>query len=173
MKQAILAAVTATAMGATPALADGDWTGFYAGIGVGNLDVDTNVGLSENDTAYGVHAGYRYDFGNWVVGGEFEYDRTSIDLAPGVEVDRVYRLKGNVGYDTGPALLYVALGGADVDVTGVGKDRGTFIGLGAAYQVSRSAILGVEFLRHKFDNIDGSGVDADANSFNIRASLRF
>ncbi|WP_157440934.1 porin [Aestuariivita boseongensis] len=173
MKQKILAAAAASLLAATPALADGEWTGFYAGIGIGNLDVDTNVGLSEDDRAYGVHAGYRFDMGQWVVGGELEHDTADFSLAPGVTVDNVTRLKGTVGYDTGMALVYLALGAADVDVGGVGDDTGEFYGIGLAYQLSPRAEISAEVLEHDFDNIGGSGINADATSVNFRASLRF
>lgn len=173
MKNTILAAVAIGALGATPAVANGDWTGFYAGIGVGNLDVDTNVGLNDDDVAYGIHGGYRFDIGTWVVGGELEYDWSDVGLAPGVSVDNVLRLKGSVGYDLGPTLLYFAAGTAEVDVSGLGDDWGGFYGVGLAYQITPSAVLSAEILEHEFNNIGGSGIDADATSFNLRASLRF
>ena len=57
------------ALSTTSVLAN-EWTGFYAGAGIGNLEVDTSVpGVKENDLSYGVHAGYRFDAGRWVFGG--------------------------------------------------------------------------------------------------------
>lgn len=173
MKKVLLAAVAAGSLGATPALANGDWTGFYGGIGVGNLDVDTNVGLNDDDVAYGIHGGYRFDLGTWVVGGELEYDWTDVGLAAGVSVDSVFRVKGTVGYDLGQTLLYLAAGSAEVDVDGVGDDRGGFYGVGVAYQITPAAIISAEILEHEFNNINGSGIDADATSVNLRASFRF
>jgi outer membrane immunogenic protein len=83
----------------TPSVLANDWSGFYAGAGIGNLEVDTSVaGVKEDDTTYGVHAGYRFDAVQWVLGGEFEYDRTDIELVPGaISVDRVMRLKATAG----------------------------------------------------------------------------
>ena len=124
MKRTIFAAAAAGMLMASPALADGEWTGFYIGIGAGLLDVDTNVGLSDDGRGYGVHAGYRYDFGDWVVGGELEHDWNDVGLAPGVVVDDVSRLKASVGYDLGTAMLYLAVGAADVSVSGVGDETG-------------------------------------------------
>jgi len=173
MKPIILAAATAGLMSATPALANGDWTGFYAGIGIGNLDVDTNTGLSNDDVSYGFHGGYRYDFGQWVTGGEIEYEIAEVSLAPGVDVDSVARLKGILGYDLGQTLLYGTAGVAEVDVSNLGRETGGFYGVGVAYAVTPTAVLSLEVLDHDFNNINSSGVDADATSINLRASLRF
>lgn len=84
----------------------------------------------------------------------------------------VWRLKGTVGYDLGQFLLYGALGYAEVD-TSLGDDSGAFYGVGLAYQVTPTAILGLEILEHDFNNINSTGVDADATSVAIRASFRF
>jgi len=152
-----------------------DWTGFYAGAGIGNLEVDTGAaGFKENDAAYGVHAGYRSDAGRLVFGGEFEFDWADVELVPGsVSADRVMRLKATAGYDFGQTLVYLAAGAAEVDVDGLGTDWGGFLGLGAAYAVSPQAIVGLELLEHNFTDIGGSGIDADAWSASVRASWKF
>lgn len=152
-----------------------DWSGFYAGAGIGNLEVDTSVvGAKNDDMSYGVHAGYRFDTGQWVFGGEFEYEWTDIELVPGtVSVDRVMRLKATAGYDFGQTLMYLAGGAAEVDVNGLGDEWGGFFGLGAAYAVSPQTIFSLELLEHNFSNIGGSGIDADAWSVNLRASWNF
>ncbi len=162
------------ALSTTSVLAN-DWSGFYAGAGIGNLEVETSTaGVKEDDTAYGVHAGYRFDAGQWVFGGEFEYDWTDIELVPGaISVDRVMRLKATAGYDFGQTLVYLAAGTAEVDVDGLGNDWGGFFGLGAAYAVSPQTIIGLELLEHNFSNIGGSGINADAWSVNVRASWKF
>jgi predicted porin len=173
MKHQILTAAVLVATGASPALANGDWTGFYAGIQAGQLDVDTSIGADGDDTQYGVHAGYRFDTGTLVYGGEFDYDTGTVSLGGGAAtVDDVWRLKGTLGYDIGDILLYGAAGYAEVD-TSLGNDGGAFYGIGAAYQVGPGAVLGLEVLDHDFNNIGGSGVDADALSVTARASFRF
>jgi len=152
-----------------------DWSGFYAGAGIGNLEVDTSVaGIEDDDTSYGIHAGYRSDTGQWVFGGELEYDWTDVELVPGaISVDRVMRVKATAGYDFGQALVYLAAGTAEVDVNGLGDDWGGFYGLGAAFAVTPQTIVGVELLEHEFNNIGGSGIDADAWSVSLRASWKF
>lgn len=173
MKKQLAMGATFLALSTNPVLAN-EWTGFYAGAGIGNLEVEPSAAADKaDDLAYGVHAGYRFDAGQWVLGGEFEYDWTDIALAPDVSVDRVMRLKATAGYDFGQTLVYLAAGAAEVDVDGLGNDWGGFFGLGAAYAVSPQTIISLELLEHNFSNIGGSGVDADAWSTSLRASWKF
>ena len=166
-------------MAPTP-LPGGDWTGFYAGGQLGFLDVEGDnaaAGVDGDDISYGLHAGYNYDFGLWVLGGELEYDWTDLDLTAGAaavgSVDSVWRAKLKGGYDFGDTLLYATAGYADVD-TSLGDADGHFYGLGVAYKVTEQFIVSGEVLRHEFDDIGGTAnLDADANSFSIRGSFRF
>lgn len=168
----LFSAITAATLITTPVLAE-DWTGFYLGGGVGWADVDGPGALDGDDVSFGVHAGYDYDFGDFVLGGEVEIDRADIDLGNGpAQVDNVSRLKLKAGYDFGPALGYAVLGGARVD-TSVGNENGALYGLGVAVPINEQVSLSGELLRHDFNNFNGSGVDADATSVNIRASFRF
>ena len=58
----------------------GDWTGFYTGLQLGYSDAEVDNGLEGDNGSYGFHAGYNYDFGRFVLGGELDYDKTDIDL---------------------------------------------------------------------------------------------
>ena len=155
-----------------PVAVGNDWTGFYGGLNLGYGDVDGTGNADGDDTTYGVHLGYDYDFGNWVVGAEYEYDKADIDLNGAAEVDNVQRLKLRGGYDLGKTLIYATAGAARVD-TSIGKDTGEFFGVGMAYQVTDRFTVGGEVLEHRFDDIGGTGVDADATTFNLRSSFRF
>ncbi|WP_390914469.1 outer membrane beta-barrel protein [Pseudosulfitobacter sp. SM2401] len=150
----------------------GEWTGFYGGLQLGNLDVDGTGTADGDDVSIGVHAGYDYDFGRFVLGGEVDYDFTDVDLAGAATVDSVARLKLRAGYDLGRTLLYATAGVAQVD-TSIGSETGEFGGLGVAYQINDRFVVGGEVLTHSFDDIGGSGVEADATSINIRSSFRF
>jgi predicted porin len=119
-----------------------------------------------------LHAGYDYDFGRFVLGGELDYDLTDIDLGGAATVDNVLRLKVRGGYDLGRTLVYATAGLARVD-TSLGTENGQFAGLGVAYQLTDQFVVGGEVLAHQFDDINGSGVDADATSINLRASFGF
>ena len=151
----------------------GDWTGGYVGLSLGNINVDTNVaGVDGDDVSYGIHGGYDYDFGTFVLGGELEYDATDIDLGGAATVDSVARLKLRGGYDMGRTLLYVTGGVAEVD-TSLGSETGGFGGIGLTYMVTDQFYVGGEVLGHKFDDINGTGIDADATSVSLRGGVRF
>lgn len=172
MRSSILAVLFAASVG-SPALADGDWTGFFLGAQVGNLNVDPSTGSDGDDIAGGIHGGYDYDFGQVVLGGELEYDWTGVSIASGAaKVNGVGRVKARLGYDLGPTLLYVAAGWAKVD-TSLGNDNGGFVGLGGEYLFDSGVSFGAEWLYHDFDDIGGTGIGAKANSINLRASFRF
>ncbi|MEL7166651.1 MAG: outer membrane beta-barrel protein [Pseudomonadota bacterium] len=150
----------------------GDWTGPYAGVQFGYIDVDGTGGADGDDALFGVHAGYQYDFGTFVLGGEVDYDGTDVNLAGAATVDSVARLKLRAGYDFGLVLGYLTAGVAEVDTT-LGDEGGNFYGIGFAYQISDQYLIGAEVLEHSFDNIGGSGVNADATTFTLRGSFRF
>ncbi|MEJ6401739.1 outer membrane protein [Yoonia sp. 2307UL14-13] len=166
-----------------------DWTGFYAGgqLGFGSVEAEDDAGddpITGDETGllYGVHAGYLYDFGNLVLGGELDYDLSNIEPEVGddanFEVDSVARAKVLLGYDAGQFLPYVTGGVAqltttsdDVDALDTDND-GTFAGIGAKYLLSDSIMLGGEVLQHQFDDyVDGT--DVEATTATLRASFRF
>lgn len=163
-----------------PVITGSDWTGFYAGaqLGYGQLDADELTDDPEGLT-YGAHAGYLYDFGQWVIGGELDLDGTDIeDEDVGVELDTVTRAKLRVGYDAGNWLPYITGGiaqartSSDVDALD-GDDTGAFAGLGVEYRLSPTIRLGGEVLQHQFDDYNDSGVDIDATTAAARVSFQF
>ena len=73
-----------------------DWSGAYVGAQLGYADIDSNgSGLDGHGTLGGVHGGYRWDMGQYVVGTELDWDKASIDLGAvdGDTLDDVARLK--------------------------------------------------------------------------------
>ena len=150
----------------------GDWTGFYAGAQLGWLDANPDLVPGGDDFIYGLHAGYDYDFGLFVLGAELDYDAGDIDIAGGTaSIDDVWRAKLRAGYDLGNTLIYATGGYAEVD-TSIGDGDGYFGGIGVAYRVSDNFTVGGEILGHKFDSIGGV-TDADATTATVRASFRF
>lgn len=164
---------------AAPVDTGGEWGGAYVGAGLGYGDVSSSTDtLDGGGILGGVQAGYRYDFGKAVVGGELEYDITDIDLgtAAGDQLDSVARLKAMAGADLGRTLVYGTAGYAYAEASVGGAslaDDGWFAGLGADYAITERLTVGAEVLAHKFDDFDASGIDLDATTAKARINLRF
>ncbi|WP_292287995.1 outer membrane beta-barrel protein [Marivita sp.] len=149
----------------------GDWTGGYGGLSFGNLSVDADD-LEDSEGVYGLYGGYDYDFGQFVVGGELDY-QTGEDIELGsVEVDNILRAKVRGGYDLGRTLIYGTVGAAQLNADG-GDDTGIVGGLGVEYKVTEQFSVGGEYLAHRFDDFDDTGVDIDADTVSLRGSFRF
>ena len=154
-----------------------DWTGFYAGGQLGyGLGTSEAFDEDQDGALYGVHAGYLYDLGSWVVGGEVDYDLTDIeDEGSTIALDSVARAKLRLGYDAGSFMPYLTGGVAQATTSGglEATDTGAFGGLGMDYMVSDSVRVGAEILQHQFEDFDGTGADVDATTASIRASFQF
>ncbi|HWL56657.1 MAG TPA: porin family protein [Paracoccus sp. (in: a-proteobacteria)] len=151
-----------------------DWTGFYAGIqyGKGNAELDYAGASADSDfDGYGLHAGYMRDFGNFVLGGELDYNRVSLDDTD--EDGDLWRLRGRAGYDMGKFLPYATLGVAQLELGDL-SETGITYGLGADYMINDKFTVGAEYTRNDFNDIDDvDGADLDTDLFQVRASYRF
>ncbi|MGP6086116.1 outer membrane protein [Antarctobacter jejuensis] len=156
---------------AAPAPVGSDWTGPYVGLSFGNLNTQTG-NTSNNGGVYGVYGGYDHDFGNVVVGGELDFQAGADYKIGGVDVDNISRLKGRVGYDAGRTLVYGTAGVARID-SSLGDATGPVGGVGMEYKVNETFTVGGEALAHKFEDIGGSGVDVDGQTYSLRATFRF
>jgi opacity protein-like surface antigen len=155
----------------------GDWTGFYGGaqLGYGQLTADP---LTEDPDGltFGLHGGYLYDLGTWVVGGEVDFDGSNIeDATADVALDSVVRAKLRLGYDGGNWMPYLTGGIAQATTSGAvdGSDTGSFGGVGLDYQLSNNMRIGGEILQHQFEDFDGNGFDIDATTASARVSFSF
>lgn len=152
-----------------------DWSGFYLGgsIGTGNVTVGDADAIDASNL--GVHAGYNYDMGQFVLGGELEYSRLDFDDAGDNFDASVLRLKGRVGYDAGAFLPYVTAGVAQLtleDGSDV-NDFGYFYGAGVAYAINDSFSVGGEILQHAFEDFNDGGADISAQTMGLRVSYSF
>lgn len=160
---------------ATPS---GDWTGGYVGAQLGYGDLGAAGTAFDGDGAIGgVHAGYRFDYGQIVAGAEVSYDAANIDLGtPGDTLDDMAKLKLTAGYDLGNTLVYVAGGAARASATIGGanvSDNGYFLGIGADYALTDQWTVGGELSNSHFSNFGGTGTDIDAATLQARVSYRF
>jgi outer membrane immunogenic protein len=163
---------------AAPVVMTNDWSGFYAGAQVGFGDVefsgDAIPSASEDLTSYGVQAGYLYDLGKFVVGGEVAYANLDLD-----ETDSdAYALRAGViaGYDAGRFLPYLTAGYANLNIDDGAadvNDGGYYYGAGVDYAVTSNVRVGVEYLEHEFDNFDDSGNDIKASTTSLKVSYVF
>ena len=180
---------------ATPVSIGSDWSGAYVGgqLGFGTLTLEDDNSTAETDefdgATYGLHAGYMFDFGGVVVGAEVDFDATQITIEDdveatndGVDVSSVVRGKLRVGYDAGRFLPYVTAGvaqvrlNADNEAVDAGVDdsyNGRFVGIGANYMVSDRFMVGIEALRHDFDDTPVADISTEVNTISLRGSIRF
>ena len=159
---------------AGPVSAGPDWTGFFGGAQLGYADVDTNIpGVGGDDFIGGLTLGYDYDLGDWVVGGAIDSDFADITLTPGLTLDNVFRAKLRGGYKVGDGLIYGTGGYAQADTSTLGDDDGYFVGFGYEQLLTNNFSLGGELLYHEFDNFNGTVVDVDATTVQLRGTFRF
>lgn len=200
---AALAGTTAFAGGYTPPVVEqpviapveapvdtgSDWTGGYVGLQYGQGDLDTDypaetlpngtVEPAESATfdldAYGVHGGYLYDLGQFVVGGELDYNKLAFDDVEGATIDDgdLWRLRGRAGYDLGRWLPYASLGMAHMSVGDV-SENGVSYGLGVDFKVTEKFTVGAEYSWQSWSDLDNvDNFDADLDLIQIRGSYHF
>ncbi|MCK8465046.1 porin family protein [Aliiroseovarius sp. S1339] len=159
----------------TPApAATPDWTGAYFGGEIGYIDVGSSaVGVEGDGLIGGLVAGYDFDMGNWVAGVGVDYDWADVDLGGGLTLENVLRVKARGGYKMGSGLVYATAGYANADTNTLGSSDGWVAGIGYEHQVTSSFNLGAEALYHQFDDFNGSGVDVDATTLQLRGTFRF
>ena len=154
-----------------------DWSGFYLGAqaGAGKAEFGGTATAPDQDlNNYGVHAGYLYDLGSFVLGGELAYDKLDVDTIG--DNNDVVRAGVLAGYDAGRFMPYLAGGYAYLDTDAFGtseNDNGYYYGVGATYAVTPKIRVGVEYLEHKFDDFNDTGVDLTAKTTSLKASFAF
>lgn len=148
-----------------------DWTGFYAGLGfgAGEYSSDATVFTHTDLTALGLHAGYQWDFGQFVAGAELDYNELNVDGFD--DRDSLLRLRARAGYDMGRVLPYVNLGVARLDSV-FAEETGLTYGIGVDFKVTESISMGLEYSRNQFDEVIGAE-DLNLDLIQLRASYRF
>ncbi|MFZ3585122.1 outer membrane protein [Loktanella sp. DJP18] len=159
------------------------WTGGYIGGSIGYAKLqgsfkDTNLFPSDLDgAAYGVFAGYNYDLGALVLGGELQYEATNLEEANGgLNLDGIARLKVRLGYDAGAFMPFISGGLAQANVSDsslAGNGDGAFAGLGVDYRVGQNYVVGAEVSHNRFNDFQADNVDFKATTASLRVSFAF
>ncbi len=151
-------------LGASPGIAQdasSDWSGVYAG-GMVSFDdagflrayvlgVLDDVGDTNDVISFGGFAGYNFQNGNFVVGGEFAISSGGVNLvaSPENQYETFYDVKARIGYAFGPALTYVVVGRSFSNLSFGGADissSGLAYGTGLDYMINDNLFAGVEYL---------------------------
>lgn len=157
-----------------PVVVTHDWTGAYGGIqlGFGELDVSGGTADDRDGLIGGFHLGYDYDFGNYVLGVNGDYNIADTD----VDGAALGRLKVRGGFDFGQGLLYATGGMAfgKAEIGGVKRtDTGWVAGVGYEHMMTNNISVGGEILYHDFQDFDNSGKDISGTTFQAKVSYRF
>lgn len=170
MKNLARAAVVAASIAVpTFAQADDDWTGFYAGLQAGSSALKSN-GATDTNPILGLHVGYDYDFGNYILGGELSYDggaEYTVDNT--TSTSETVRLKVKGGHVFGRTLLYGTFGYANYKDDFYRLD-GYSAGVGVSYRATDKITIGAEYLHDVFSR---TGDDLTADTITVRASYKF
>lgn len=158
----------APVVAAPDVMADTDWSGAYVGLSFGTGTADNSFDEFDLETT-GLHAGYRLDRGALVLGGELAY---AIQAIEGETEDQTsIRLKGIVGYDAGKFLPYAVVGVSSLafdEETG----SGLILGAGAAYKVTDSLEIGLEYTVETSDDLFDTA-EVTLTDISLRASYAF
>lgn len=164
-----------------PVFTGGLWDGGYVGaqLGWGWADADPETGRSGSGDGVigGLNAGYLLSSGQFVYGGEVDYDWADIELDNNVgSLDGIGRIKAIAGYDLGRTLVYATAGGAYASAdlgNSDGNDWGWVAGGGVKYLVTETIAVGGEVLYQKFDDFDDSDADLEATTVTARVTYNF
>lgn len=154
-----------------------DWTGFYAGAHVGYGEAQVNgehetdaFGLDPNGILGGVHAGFNWQLGSFVIGSEGDFswgnwdDSATLDPGESVsaEVDWLATLRARLGLALDNFLIYGTVGAAWADAeasivdTPTGSvdfdEVGLVAGGGVEWGLSESLSWKLEGLWFNFDD---------------------
>ncbi|QDC09500.1 porin family protein [Oceanicola sp. D3] len=154
-----------------------DWTGFYTGLslgtGSGSVEGDDDEADFDINNSFGAQAGYLWDNGSLVYGGELAYQSLQLDSGGSESDGDVLALKGRLGYDAGNFLPYATAGFANLNADGESGD-GYVLGAGLEYAATENIRLRGEYLNHQFDDFgDTSGNDVSADTFSLGLNYAF
>jgi predicted porin len=153
-------------------VASTDWSGLYVGAHYGTGDFSLEGGQAgapppEDASYYGLHVGYLYDLGSFVLGAEAAYSVGTLDESD--EEFSIVDLTARAGYDAGSLMPYIFGGISQYTEDGETYD-GTVFGAGAAFALTESILLGGEFAQRSYE--DGP-TEWTGDFLSLRASYKF
>ncbi len=176
-------ALSASADSATPT----NWSGFYGGLSASSYSGQTtqtvggipNVYALSTKSAVGVFAGYNWQNGHLVLGGELAYtdpDQGHI-LFPATHLNKTFDAKLRAGYATEKTLFYGVIGGSSASITDFGtnvKLSGLSYGMGVDYALTDKIVIGAEYLMRSLNGTFlTSSYKTKSNSISARLSWKF
>jgi outer membrane immunogenic protein len=155
------------------------WSGGYVGGTLGwawgRLSQDDEDGVTfrqrDNGFNYGAQAGFDFDAGGFVVGGEAAYERPRVSFDEG-DMNQLVRLTARAGVPFGNTLAYVRGGGAWVD-TDFGNEWGWTAGAGVEQLITDNISAGLEYNFHRFTGFDVDDGRLNHQTVGARVNFRF
>lgn len=161
-----------------------DWSGAYVGLSYGTAtgEVQFNPGSFSEFTdgnVAGAHAGYLFQRGAFVYGGEVAYGEVSDVFYPGFDaedgLDYVLDLKAKAGFAANRALFYGVVGYSQSTLYvdgGVWEMDGVSIGAGVDFAMTERLTVGLEYLSRDVSALPTGGGVNEANTTVDTLSLR-
>lgn len=133
---------------------------------------------------YGAFAGYNFQRGKVVFGGEVSYTMgtAALETFPTYEYTGIIDVNGRVGFAAGRALIYVTAGGSFGgwvnDTQGTFASTGFNYGGGVDFMLTERIFLGVEYLVREMSGsfeptFPGQSFSNSNESIRVRAGLNF
>ena len=153
-----------------------DWTGGYIGANLGYNNVSSNATASGNGAIGGLFAGYNYNLGHFVLGGELSADAANIGLNGGGKLSSLTALKLRAGVPMDRTLVYGTIGAVQGsgNIAGASITRtGGLIGAGVDYAMTDHWVVGGELDYSRINNADKAGTNLENTSIVARVSYKF
>lgn len=164
-----------------------NWAGGYGGLSFsrvsGGINENTTPGGvtpdMEGDNAFGVFAGYNWQSGNLVYGGELNYTHFATPFVgfPGSQQENVIELRARLGYAVNNVLIYGFVGAARSSIEDGGisaSQNGVSYGLGAQMAFRNNMFAGLEVGRRDVSGDVPTGtVGTDIDTATLRVGFQF
>ena len=180
---------------AAPSPAAPDWAGVYGGLSYGRTSADFQTLVPspftfdyDRGTAVGGFLGYNLQRGNIVYGAELGYSSVSDSVLLGDRlgaddtIDSLLDLRARLGYATGRALIYGAIGVSRAETTVNAVDSvslsGVSFGLGVDMYLSQRMFVGLDYTRRNLSGTDENplntfDIDSTVDTVGLRLGLTF